>query len=111
VIVVFLALFTMKAVRTHRVQGRRRSQLSMWRVRGRLRSQLSNWRFPNPRGRRLRSQLSKWRFPNLQGRRRRISHSRMWNNNKSMITNTMNAYNFVGTNFRGLGKKDISWDS
>jgi hypothetical protein len=24
---------------------------------------------------------------------------------------TVNSFNFVGTNFRGLGKKDISWDS
>ena len=25
--------------------------------------------------------------------------------------NTVNSFNFVGTNFRGLGKKGISWDS
>ena len=24
---------------------------------------------------------------------------------------TVNSFNFVGTNFRGLGKKGISWDS
>ena len=25
--------------------------------------------------------------------------------------NTVNSFNFVGTNFRALGKKGISWDS
>jgi hypothetical protein len=29
----------------------------------------------------------------------------------SLISVTVNSFNFVGTNFRGLGKKGISWDS